>query len=260
MKRFLAATSLVAVLVAASDRARGVTVQYLAPTGQTAEATFSFANATTLRIVLTETSSASVIASIGDSSAKLLTSIGFLLPGSVQLKAAGSTVTLNAGSSTVGFSVTNSSTPGFDVSREWGVTQGKKPIGTNPGSNWDFVSSVTAQVTQLAGTNRDGPTNLDGPQGGLLNQTGALGGLGFINHSVVILAKLTSSLTATQQASFLDNLRRPGGSIVEWGSDATFGVPVAEPGTGAMILGFVVPFGAYSWRRPRREPSRTAAS
>ena len=218
----------------------GLTINYLAPTtGQTASADFSFINATQLQIILTETTPTATFSLTG--APAILTSLGFLLPDSTVINPASSTVTIYTGSASFGFDL-GDLLAGADVSGEWGATVGNLPIGTTPSTSWDFVSTNTAQVTQFGGTNRDGPSGLDGPQGGLLDDSASRGGLGVVDNSVLILLNLDADpntsgnqgLTLAQQTAFLNSLFL--NSIVEYGSDAAFGTPVPEPAT-MLLLG-----------------------
>src|SRR5262245_6439892 len=140
-------------------------INYLASTGQTAHATFDFTAPAHLTITLVETSTdqqfAEALLSQGRNADLLLTGIGFLLPGSVQIDPTHShvTIALDGHSQSVGFQIPGPHGPtmislgqGADVSHEWGATLGKKPIGD--GHNYDFVSTIAAQVTQLPGLNR----------------------------------------------------------------------------------------------------------
>jgi hypothetical protein len=208
------------------------TINYFAPaTGQTATADFSFISGNQLRIILTETTP--VASSSLTGAGAILTSLGFLLPGSAAIVSGSAAVT--TGSSSAGFST--NVIAGADVSVEWGATfGGERPIGN--GSYYDFVSSITAQVSTFADVdgfhpNLDGPDELDGPQGGLLLDSASRGGLGVVNNSVTILLTLNHSLTADQQQAFLGEL---GTSVVEYGSDAAFAHPVPEP-SALLLLG-----------------------
>ncbi len=225
---------------------QAITFFYQAPTGQTATVDYSFlGGGTQLQLVVTETTPAAASSLTGG--AAILTSIGFLLPGTAVLVPTGSTVTIAAGSSSVGFDPNGAPPPqdfgaGANVSGEWGSTNaaGEKPIGN--GSSYDFVSALEAQVIQFAGANLDGTAGLNGPQGGLLDDSAARGGLGVIDNSVTILLNLDADpttggiqgLDAGQTAAFLASLEFS--SIVEWGSDAAFSAPIPEPGT-LLLLG-----------------------
>jgi len=211
--------------------------------GSSASADFSFINAITLQIILSETTPTPTSSITGSDA--ILTSIGFLLPDAAVVASSGSfadgSVTINVGSQSEGFSG-GSFGAGSDVSGEWGAAVGgEKPMDSV--GNFDFVSVNTAQVTPFSGANLDGPTGLDGPQGGLLDDSAARGGLGVIDYSVIISLILDANpstsgnqdLTAAQQAAFLSSLSTD--SIVEYGSNAAFGrpgdgeTPIPEPST-----------------------------
>jgi hypothetical protein len=237
----------VAVALMTPRQADAGLVSYTASTGQTATADFSFIDGNTLQIVLSETTP--VAASSLTGAAAILTSIGFDLPGTVQLVASTGVVTISPGSVSVGLSLGDLGA-GADVSREWGATQGQFDPGD--GGSWDFISVNTSHVTQFAGVNRDGPDGLDGPQPGLLLDSAARGGTGIVNNSVTIIIDLNSTLSAAQQAAFLLDVET--NSIVEYGSDAAFGTPdgvVPEPSSIALLLIGVAGFGVARRRRNR---------
>jgi hypothetical protein len=220
---------------------QALTLDYTVPTtGQTASAEFSFYSDSILLITLTETTPAA--ASDLSGAGAILTSIGFLLPDDAVI--VGGDVTIGPGSESVGFDQGDLGA-GSDVSGEWGATfGGEAPIGLDS-YEFDFVSSMGAQTTPFRDVsvyNLDGSASeLDGPQGGLLYDSAARGGLGVIENSVIISLLLDADpstgardgLTSSQQAAFLASL--PGSSVVEYGSDAAFG-RVPEPAT-LLLLG-----------------------
>jgi PEP-CTERM motif-containing protein len=241
MMYVLSGVVIVFSLVAGPLAAGAVPIEYLAPSHQTATADYSFIDGTHLQIILTETTPAADFTGVG--AAAILTGVGFLLPGTVEIT--NGTATVNTGSTSVGFSPGCSSAQcgaGADVSGEWGATHGKRPIGTSPETNWDFASVVAAQVNTFSpGANRDNTPALDGPQGGLLDDSASRGGLGVVDNSVTLVLTLTGTgLTPTQETAFLEDVKTD--SIVEFGSDASFGTPrrppqqVPEP-TSLLLLG-----------------------
>lgn len=243
-----------ATLLGLAPPASAMLINYLAPTGQTATADFSFTDATHLEIILTETTPAGGSALTG--AGAILTSLGFLLPDSAVIILPG-TATIQPGSGSVGFDLGDLGA-GTDVSHEWGATIGGEAPIDSVGS-FDFVSTNVAQVTQFAGVNRDGPAVLDGPQAGLLDDSAARGGLGVIDNAVKILLTFdadpsmasSQGLTPSQQAAFLGSL--PTTSIVEYGSNAAFGHPtdggqVPAPAT-LLLLGAGVAVGGLARSR-----------
>jgi hypothetical protein len=250
-----------ALVIGLCGTAGAVPVSYLASsTGQTATADFSFISATQLQIIVTETTPAAAFT--GDAAASILTGIGFHLPDAVVIVLPG-TVTISAGSSSVGFSFGDLGA-GADVSGEWGATIGGE-ANINSIGMFDFASTNEAQVTQFAGANRDGVAGLDGPQAGLLDDSANRGGLGVIDNSVTMLLTLDADpttggnqgLTGAQQAAFL-SLSSLAGSVVEYGSNDAFGRPlfvngvqVTQPGS-LVLLGLgLVAVAFVTRRRPR---------
>jgi len=130
--------------------------------------------------------------------------------------------------------------------------------------SFDFVSTNEAQVKKFDGKNRDASKGLDGPQGGLLDDSAARGGLGVIDNSVVILLTLDAdpstkeaeSLDVDQQTALLDSLLTD--SIVEYGSNAAFGYPdgdeqpIPEPGTLLLLSTGLAGLAGYSFRRRKK--------
>jgi hypothetical protein len=205
-------------------------------------------NGTTLQIVLTETTPADAPGNpepVGATA--ILTAVGFHLPGTAVLVLTGSTAVIGAGSASVGFSG-GSFGAGADVSREWGATTGAEAEldgSTNllGDVTFDFASTVgSSGVNQFAGTNRDGPAGLDGPQGGMMNEPGDRGGIGVIDNAIVLTLILDAdpgtggnqALSAAQQAAFLADVLE--NSAVMYGSHAAFGATMAAPEPGSLLL------------------------
>ena len=164
------------------------------------------------------------------SAAQILTTLSFQLEGAggPAPVIVGGTVVIGPGSQSLGFgNVVPQLGPGDDVSVEWGYGNG--------GSAEHLTNVVSTNVSQVspfaqanAQTNLDGPTGLDGPQGGVVAATPVLplGGMGAIADRIVITLQLDA---APNGMDFLHN-----GVIAEFGSDAAFLVPAPEPG--AMVL------------------------
>jgi|CXWL01.1.fsa_nt_gi hypothetical protein len=249
-----------AAFMGMSAKAEATTINYAAYTNvgvathQTATATFTFDHLGFLYIVLEETTPAAASSLIG--APAILTSIAFLLPTNAVMRGGIVTTCTTAlcgadvtPSGSVGFSITTLGA-GSDASGEFGVTVGKRPIGCAGAgcvagvADWDFVSVNEAQVIRMASANLDGPANLNGPQGGLLDDSGARGGLGVIDNAVKIRLTIdanknttnTDVLTGSQQAAFLSSVFTH--SMVEYGSDAAFGRPVVPvvPEPASMLL------------------------
>lgn len=219
-----------------------VTKNYMAEgTPQTAQATFffpttglpvGFAFGGILDIVLRETTPAAATSLEG--APAVLTTIGFLLPNGAVLIGGSVTICSSAlrgsDSTSVGFSLGDVGA-GTDVSGEWGATLGgEKPI--NSAGSFDFVSTNQAQTTALGTVNRDAqaPPALDGPQGGMLDDSAARGGLGVVDNAVFMRLTIDNvpggkvqPLTVVQMQDFLFRVSVKGQTIVEWGSNDAFG-------------------------------------
>ena len=113
---------------------------------------------------------------------------------------------------------------GDNVSGEWG-------FGNQDGTGMltNFIAANRSQATAFTGDNLDGPSNIDGPQGGICTDPALidLSGTGAIVGSVVIIVPLDAPL------SNLDFLYE-NGVMAEFGSDAAF-VVVPEPATLSLL-------------------------
>ncbi len=137
------------------------------------------------------------------------------------------TVVIGSGGQSLNFdNVVSQLGPGDDVSGEWGY-------GNEDGTGLltNFVSAHGSQATLFSSDpndNLDGPSNLDGPQGGIAVDPPlvSLTGLGAVYDYVHITLTLDSPLT---NLDFLyDN-----GVMAEFGSDAAHMVP--EPASFALL-------------------------
>lgn len=219
------------------------TVFVPSPTTQTAAADFIFLDPTTLEITLSETTPTGDSAIVGDLA--ILTAIAFKLPDSAVIASSGHSAVIAAGSATVGFATAR--TAGQEINREWGATNGGKVDFDGSGSAlgnelFDFVSTIgSSGVVQFPGTSYDGPAGLDGPQGGLLDDSAVRGGAGVVDRSVVFTIALDAdpgtpgnqALSAGQQSTFLSSLATD--SRIMYSSHGSFGHPVPEPETAALV-------------------------
>ena len=170
-------------------------------------------NATTVRIRLTNSSTGVPMGF--DASDQLLTGITWDagLPGinGSDPMITGGTAVIGATSQSINFS-TGSYGPGTNVGGEWGY-------GNNDGSGGlpNMVSGNVAGITAFGGPNLDGPAGLNGPQAGLVANPilVPLGGLGAIQHEIVVEITLNQSISGLHE--LLGN-----GAQVEFGSDAAF--------------------------------------
>ncbi|MCH7990753.1 MAG: PEP-CTERM sorting domain-containing protein [Planctomycetes bacterium] len=255
-KSIIPLLAIIVTMTASATVHAGVLVNYFAVTetntltGQTATADFSFIDGTTLRIVLTETTTST---SVTEQSDLIATAIGFapsLLPSGFTPVISGSTVVINSGSVSHNFTL-GDLVAGDDVSGEWGATTGAKPNGFLSGT-WFWVGSLTPNIVRFSGVNRNKAESLNGPEGGVSNiAPSTISELGYIRNSVVIELKLSSGagLTSAQQTAFLSGVGTA--SFVEWGSDAAFGVAVPEPSS--IILLVLGGFGLFGYGVRRRK-------
>lgn len=225
MPKLLASCAVLCVLAPGAD-AGFVYTTAPHPDGLAATAEFTLLNPTTLQVVY-ENTSTGVPNGFSNSDQVLSTvSWDFGHPGyNGDTHISGGTVVTGPTSFSVNFDVTSVG-PNTSVSGEFGYGN---MDGT--GALTNFVSSNNAQVTPFGGPNLDGPSNIDGPQGGLVPASGPIlpvGGLGVIQGKVIATLTLTIPITEAELAADLEN----NGVRFEFGSDAAFldGVP-APAGT-----------------------------
>jgi hypothetical protein len=212
--------------------------------GLSATADFSYSGST-LTIALTNTSTA--LPSGFSNSDQLLTSIGFDFNGGLTIT--GGSVVVGAGSTA--FFDSGNLFGGADVSSEWGFGNANTTTGFAGLDN--VVSAMQSSTVSKGGSafapdllDLDGPSNLNGPQGGLTNGLLPLGGLGAIDNSGLITLSLSGVLGSLD---FLTN-----GVVVEFGSDAHFINTVPEPTTIALLgIGLAGLAGAEVRRRRKKK-------
>ena len=216
--------------------------------GLSATAEFTRINATTLKVVLTNTStSLPAHMNSGDSAAnRLLTSLAFRLPGTVNIT--GGSAVKTAGSVIDNYGNVN----GDNLGKEWGWGwngTGQCCEETDPSHAYnDWISTLSAGTTQFKSGSLDG-SGLNGPKWGLASNA-----LPSAHESVRNSATFTLNLSGAgiPDLSFLAN-----SAVVEFGSDAAFltSTLVGPPPPGApepaalLLLGM----GIAGWARHRRK-------
>ena len=216
-------------------------------TGLSAKAEFTLINSTTLKIVLTNTSTSlpSYLGGGNSSSNALLTTLAFRLPGNVNIVSGDAAVT--AGSTLNGAS--------GNIGKEWGW--GKSGPGlccelVDPYTNFnDWVSTKQPGTTAFKSGSLDGTSGISGPDFGLAPTNYVAGGQEYIKNSATFTLSLSG---AVPDLSFLNN-----GAVVEYGSDAAFLTssnfnpppPSGAPEPGAIALLGMGIAGLYRHRRRR---------
>lgn len=210
-------------LVFAASSSQGVVVQSVDPSGLGARAEFNLLNSTTLEVRLRNIS---VSAPTGFSNSdQILTGVSWVFPSGQQIT--GGTVVIGSSSKSVNFSA-GAFGAGDNVSGEWGFGNSAQS-----GLLANFITVLQAGSTQFSNVNLDGPSNLSGPQGGLIADPAVIpiGGLGAIQTDVVATLQLSAPLANLDFLS--DNLVR-----FEFGSDAAF-ITVPAPAAGGLLLGLL---------------------
>lgn len=212
-------------LVSLASTSQGVTIFGSAAGGLSAEAEFTLENSTTLKVRLRNTSTG--VPSGFTSSDQLLTSVAwdFGAPGSNALDVTiiGGTVLIGPTSQALNFSA-GAFGANANVSGEWGYGNSAQS-----GLLTNFLTALQAGSTAFSATNLDGPSNLDGPQGGLVSSSMpvSLGGLGAIRNEIVATLTLSGPIS---NLSFLNTNQ----VRFEFGSDAAF-ITVPAPSALAML-------------------------
>jgi hypothetical protein len=224
-KILLTAIAALTLPLCAASALGSVTVTASDPSGLSAEAQFTITSPTTLTIRLRNTSTG--VPSGFSNSDQLLTGVSwdFGAPGSNPGEPAitGGVVRVGPSSTTINFS-TGTYGPNADISGEWGYGNAGSGLAFQ-----NFISTLTAGSTAFPGANLDGPSNLNGPQGGLLSSTPlvSIGGLGVVRDEIIASVTLSSPIT---NLNFItSNLVR-----FEFGSDARF-VTTPTPGAAALL-------------------------
>ncbi len=195
--------------------------------GLAAEAEFTLVDPTTVEVRLKNTSTG--VPDGFDSADQLLTGISwdFGLPGvnPGDLTIIGGMAKIGPTSQSLNFS-SGSYGPLTDVGGEYGY--GNTDVS---GQMANFISGNQSGTTAFGGPNLDNPTNLDGPQAGLVANPVlvSLGGLGAIQNEIIATITLSGPLAS------LDDLAA-NGMRVEFGSDAHFiNIVIPEPASLALV-------------------------
>ncbi len=166
-------------------------------TGLSATADFTLLNATTLRIVLTNTSTSlpSYLSSDAASN-QLLTSLAFRLPGTTTIL--GGTATISGGSTG----------PAGNIGKEWGYGwngSGQCCENTDPTHTYnDWISTLSAGTTQFSPGSLDN-SGLNGPKYGLAPNPAFGSPLTSISNSATFTLNLSGGIP---DLSFLSQRRR----------------------------------------------------
>ena len=205
---------LAGLLALAASPASALSLVFDDGSGLSGTADFTLVNPLTLKVVLTNTSSAPNLTS--SPSNQLLTSLAFQLPNNTNILLG--TAKISSGSRSIGFSK-GSFGGGTHVGGEWGYGNGGT---TGFGSLRNYVSALQAGTHKFGGLNLDGPSALAGPQGGLAAPGWISGGQGGIQSSATFHLVTSRPLW---DLSFLQN-----GAMIEFGSDYRFLRPVRSGG------------------------------
>lgn len=195
--------------------------------GMSAEAEFILLNSTTLQVRLKNTSTGSPSGFGGAAQILTVLSWDFGAPGNNggDTQITGGTVVIGPTSQTINFD-TGSYGPGTNVGGEWG-------FGNNDSSGglMNLISANTSGAVPFGGPNLDGPSSMDGPQGGLVANPpiADLGGQGAIQNEIIATLNLSIAISNL-------NFLVANGTQVEFGSDALFIGGQLVPAPGAMCL------------------------
>jgi hypothetical protein len=248
-KHLFVAAITIAVLAAAGPAAADVIMTWDSLDGFSATAVFNQTGARDLELTVTNTSTAWPADLEEDTSNQFLTSISFELGNGVEIT--GGTATLGENAYSINFdNVPSQLGEGDDASGEWGFGNTTQ----NTGLARNFVTANQAHATPFGGGNLDGPSNLSGPQGGLLADPPLIdvGGLGGIAGPVVFNLTLSDDWDIAGLATT--------GATIEFGSDAKFLFSpqfeeAPEPATLALLAMGATALTVGSWRGRKRSSS-----